>query len=675
MKATSRIFQTQKIWASANGFSRVFLHSLWLAVALLATPQVFAQVVIFSEDFESSFPASGGWTVGDTDPFGQTAYWNTVDAAFGGEGAHGGGRKAYCAGFGFGGTTASPTYQNDMSAFMSRPINLGGLSAANLTFWFKIPSIESGVEQARVLIDGKGVWTNSVEATAWTQISMSLNSFVGGLRTLKFEFLSDASVGFEGWYVDDVVVTGTLGMGPPNDFFTNSFAISGTTGGTNGSNVGATKEGGEPNHASNGGGKSVWYRWTPVVSGTAVIDTVGSSFDTLLAVYTGTSVGGLTLIAENDEIIPEVNSQSRVTFSATAGTTYRIAVDGYLGASGSVVLNWTEVTGPPANDSFSSATALSGSAGSTNSSNINATKQSGEPNHAGDPGGRSIWYQWTPATGGQVTFNTLGSTFDTLLGVYTGSSIGSLTVVATNDDISVNFMQSQVTFTAVAGTAYRIAVDGYGGAIGTVMLNWAQGSPINNNLANATLLSGASGTTSGNNFNATMETGEPDHAGEPGGHSVWYRWTAPSSGTVDFDTAGSPLDTLLAVYTGTQVQSLSLVASNHYGGIQPGSKLNFNATAGTVYRIAVDGFGGAEWTFRVNWRSQIQPRFTAIVPQPGSGYQLTLTGGSGDHYEIQTSSDLVSWTMLRLLTNANGTVQFTDPAPANLRFYRALLLP
>src|SRR6185503_7201749 len=243
MKATSRIFQTQKIWASANGFSRVFLHSLWLAVALLATPQVFAQVVIFSEDFESSFPASGGWTVGDTDPFGQTAYWNTVDAAFGGEGAHGGGRKAYCAGFGFGGTTASPTYQNDMSAFMSRPINLGGLSAANLTFWFKIPSIESGVEQARVLIDGKGVWTNSVEATAWTQISMSLNSFVGGLRTLKFEFLSDASVGFEGWYVDDVVVTGTLGMGPPNDFFTNSFAISGTTGGTNGSNVGATKEG------------------------------------------------------------------------------------------------------------------------------------------------------------------------------------------------------------------------------------------------------------------------------------------------------------------------------------------------------------------------------------------------------------------------------------------------
>jgi hypothetical protein len=348
-------------------------------------------------------------------------------------------------------------------------------------------------------------------------------------------------------------------------------------------------------------------------------------------------------------------------------------VDGYNGATGAVVLNWIDVSGPPVNDSFSSATIISGSSGSTNGSNINATKQSGEPNHAANTGGSSVWYQWTAAAAGQVTFNTLGSTFDTLLGVYTGSAVGSLTVVATNDDVSISFDQSQVTFTAVAGTTYRIAVDGYNGAVGMVMLNWAEGSPANDNFSNAFLLSGPSGATNGNNFNASVEVGEPSHAGEVGGHSVWYRWTAPSNGTVSFDTAGSALDTLLAVYTGSQVANLSLVASNHYSGVLRTSHLDFNATAGVVYHIAVDGFDGAEWTFNLNWHPKIQPHFTAISPRASGGFQLTVSGGSGDRYEIQTSSDLVNWTTLQFLTNATGTVQVTDPTTLNLRFYRALL--
>jgi len=654
-------------------FRRRLLYVMWLAVMYLHASLSLAQVMIFSEGFEGSFPASGGWTAGDDDPFGPTAYWNTVDATFGGEGTHGGSRKAYCSATGFGGTAANPTYQSDMTAFMSRPINLGGYSAATLTFWYKLPSLEECCERPRVLIDNTLVWTTSGEVSAWTQATVSLNSFVGGLRTLRIEFVSDASVQLEGWYVDDVLVTGTPGMGPPNDSFNNAYTISGIAGNTNGTSAGATKEAGEPSHAGNGGGKSVWYRWTPAVNGTAVMDTTGSGFDTLLAVYTGADVAGLTLIAGNNDISGS-NPRSRVTFSATAGTTYRVAVDGRNGDSGPLVLNWNEVTGPPVNDSFSSAIVLAGNSGSTNGTNINATKQSGEPNHAANTGGSSIWYRWTPASGGQVTLNTLGSTFDTLLGVYTGSSVGSLTVVATNDDISLNYLQSQVTFTAVAGTTYRIAVDGYDGDIGMVTLNWAQGSPANDALANAILLSGPSGTTNGNNFNATKEQNEPDHAEELGGHSVWYRWTAPSNGPVVFETSGSAMDTLLAVYTGSQMNSLSLVAANHYGGTLLESRVDFNATAGTVYRIAVDGFDGAQWSFRLNWHSQIQPRFVSIVRAP-AGVLLTLTGAAGDRYAIQSSSDLANWSPLLNLTNATGTVQFTDPSATNLthRLYRALL--
>ena len=51
------------------------------------------------------------------------------------------------------------------------------------------------------------------------------------------------------------------------------------------------------------------------------IKTDGSDFDTLLAVYKGTSVSGLTFVATNDDHSTLVTS--RVRFAATAGTQYR----------------------------------------------------------------------------------------------------------------------------------------------------------------------------------------------------------------------------------------------------------------------------------------------------------------------------------------------------------------
>jgi len=70
-------------------------------------------------------------------------------------------------------------------------------------------------------------------------------------------------------------------------------------------------------------------------------------------------------------------------------------------------------------------------------------------------------------------FNTLGSTFDTLLAVYVGNSVNSLTVVASNDDIGYPpSHQSRVAFSAVATTQYHIAIDGYNGASGNTTLTW-----------------------------------------------------------------------------------------------------------------------------------------------------------------------------------------------------------
>ena len=89
----------------------------------------------------------------------------------------------------------------------------------------------------------------------------------------------------------------------------------------------------------------------------------------------------------------------------------------------------------PANDNFADAqVANTGDTNPTSGSNVDATKEAGEPNHAGDAGGASVWYRWTAPSSGAATVDTCDSNFDTLLGVYTGDSVSSLAVVGSSDD-------------------------------------------------------------------------------------------------------------------------------------------------------------------------------------------------------------------------------------------------
>lgn len=128
-------------------------------------------------------------------------------------------------------------------------------------------------------------------------------------------------------------------VGPANDAFASAQLIAGTSGSVGGTSTGGTKESGEPAHAGNAGGVSVWYRWIAPRSGTLVVTTAGSGFDTLLAGYTGSAVYALSRRASNDDTGGTL--QSRVQFFVTKGTTYRIAVDGYGGANGVVRVNWS----------------------------------------------------------------------------------------------------------------------------------------------------------------------------------------------------------------------------------------------------------------------------------------------------------------------------------------------
>lgn len=144
-------------------------------------------------------------------------------------------------------------------------------------------------------------------------------------------------------YADNyrVVVESNIAGPPANDPFSGAFLLTGTSGTTNGTTTGASTEPNEPEHAAISPAASVWYHWTPPTSGSYTFDTLqNTTVDTVLAVYTGNSLETLTEVAANDDATPGLVVQSRATFQANAGTTYRIVVDTKAPTRGNFRLRW-----------------------------------------------------------------------------------------------------------------------------------------------------------------------------------------------------------------------------------------------------------------------------------------------------------------------------------------------
>ncbi len=126
-------------------------------------------------------------------------------------------------------------------------------------------------------------------------------------------------------------------------------------------------------------------------------------------------------------------------------------------------------------DNFASRIPIDPLVGPAFGNNAAATAEPGEPRHDGKPGGASIWYTWRASFTGVISLATRGSSFDTLLAVYTGADVAHLTRVASDDD-SAGFFASQVTFNVTQGADYQIAVDGFQHATGDVVLGLPSGT-------------------------------------------------------------------------------------------------------------------------------------------------------------------------------------------------------
>lgn len=345
----------------------------------------------------------------------------------------------------YGGTTIGATLEPGEPAHWPYPVTWGDTSV-----WYKytpstLVQISATVDDA---LTGAFIYTGTA--------LNNLTRLQGG-RAYPGNTYYIAVSGRENHESDFTLTFSAVPIIPGNDNFANRITLpsAGTHGG---STVNATTEFGEPSHGIAGPARSVWWRYTPTSNGPVTLDTVQSNFDTVLAVYSGNALYALTSVTTNDNIDSLANTRSRVTFQGVAGTSYAIAVAAKGDNVGQVML--TVLTTPQANDNFVNATVIN-QPGTLPGSNRNSTGETGEPAHAGLSGARSsVWWRYTPSTSGPVTVDTLQSDFNTVLAVYTGSSVNALTPIASNNNANAETRRSKLTFSGVAGTTYRIAVSG-----------------------------------------------------------------------------------------------------------------------------------------------------------------------------------------------------------------------
>jgi hypothetical protein len=123
------------------------------------------------------------------------------------------------------------------------------------------------------------------------------------------------------------------GSAPTNDDFSAARALEGVKGSLSLNTGGTTIEGGEPDHGCYGPYGSAWFSFTAVSAGSLRLDSAGTTFDNMLAVYSGSSLVGLKQIGFGDD---ESGENAVAIVAVEAGQRVSIASDGcgYYGATG-----------------------------------------------------------------------------------------------------------------------------------------------------------------------------------------------------------------------------------------------------------------------------------------------------------------------------------------------------
>ena len=485
------------------------------------------------------------------------------------------------------------------------------------------------------------------------------------------------------------------------------------------STVGATKDPGEPNHCGETGGASEWYAYQPPASGLLTLDTEGSTFDTVLAVYTGPGTDFESLVSVAcDNNSGSDGKTSKVVFHATKDTVYYIAVDGVGGASGTVNLNYV-LKIPPTISSIAGLTTdedtpLSGVAftisyGDTAATNVTVTGSSSNPdlvpneNISFSGAGTNRTATLTPVTNQNGT-TTITITVTDADG-QTSSTSFLLTVNAVNDPPTISSVPDQTTDKDAPTPAIPFTISDLETTAGSLTV---AGSSSNQELVpDANIAFGGSGSDrtvtlmpATNQFGTAKIT---ITVTDPGGASASSSFLLTVNPVNDLPTISHLADQVTIENTPTAevpftvgdvetaAASLRLDGGSSNTNLVPNENIVFSgagsnrtvtvtpagAQTGTaVITITVtdtDG-GAASETFVLTVNSVQALQFVSSAMLNDGAFRLRLTGSPLQNTVIQISSNLTDW--LPVFTNSDQTnmVEWIDTSVTNneLRFYRAV---
>lgn len=214
----------------------------------------------------------------------------------------------------------------------------------------------------------------------------------------------------------------------------------------------------------------------------------------------------------------------------------------------------TAVAAPPANDNFATATAFPATPGTAVGTNVDATRQAGEPEN----GAATVWWKWTATETGRFRIDTCETvpSWRAVLGVYRGSAVNALTAVSETTETDCGSASGHsLWFDAVSGTVYHFSAGSYYSSESSQNIRLSlRSTPKNDLFSGALPFSNAPATEVGNNAEATREEGEP----ETGARSVWWKWSATETARYRIDDCETvpTLRSVLGIYRGASVSNL-----------------------------------------------------------------------------------------------------------------------
>lgn len=320
---------------------------------------------------------------------------------------------------------------------------------------------------------------------------------------------------------------------------------------------------------------TIWWKWTPTVSGSAQF-AIWSTTNAGLAAGSlmGDSVSNLTMIDgpwsdpfanPNGDGLEDV--PGGITWlTAEAGHTYffvTMNVPGHLRPAGTVegmFMFWAPEPPPvrPENDSFTNRIALSGTNVAALGNNDGATAEPGEP--LGSGGGlrwATLWYSWTAPTNGVVYLSATPTnrSFNPLVFAFSGTALDSLTALPPTLDGG---------YLVAPGDTIQIQVSSLDNiATGPFWLDVhlvaRAPASVNDSFASRPDITMPRYHFSGSIYGATNEPGEP--LPNPGRRqTLWWRLAPEKDGFINI-SVGGPFAVSFALYEGGQFAAMTPLAA------------------------------------------------------------------------------------------------------------------